>query len=232
MISIKFLTNHFNSYYPKDVYIYIVFLITLEHYNVSNIDTLNQQIEKIEQELTKNDINLLINFSSNIGNIDFIARLFLNIIRIFTPNIIKNIVIEELYNMKRYLPDDDKQEQSNLLKYYFPYQNTNFDFKPYSRFKPRIYYFLREQLLSSCVTKEEIIDKLKYNEEFKFYITQRFYDEDKEITNKKIFESRVYQVCNELLHTLELDDRSMRNNYYENIDTYKKFIKNKFILPQ
>lgn len=227
MKNIDFLTDYFNSYYPKDVYIYIVFFIILEHKEVSNIDDLHKQIDIIEQNITKNDINLLINFSSDIGNMDLFSRLFLNLTRIFIPNIFKNIVLEELYSIKQYTPNNDRQNIFDLLKYYFPYQNTNFDFKAYSRFKPRIYYFIRQQLLSSCKTKEEIIDKLKYNEEFKFYITQRFYDEDKEILNKKVFENRIYQVCNELLSNLESDNKSIKNNYYENIDSYKKFINNK-----
>lgn len=228
MKSIDFLTDYFNSYYPKDVYIYSVFFIILEDREVSNIDDLHKQIDIIEQNITKNDINLLINFSSDIDNIDFLSRLFLNLTRIFMPNIFKNIVLEELYYMKLYTHNNDRQKIFNLLNYYFPYENTNFDLNPYNRFKPSIYYSIRAQLLSNCKTKEEIIDKLKYNEEFKFYITQRFYDENKEILNKKVFEKRVYDVCYELLSILELDSESIKNNYYEKVDSYKKFVKTKF----
>ena len=228
MNSLEFLTNHFKSYYPKDTYIYVVFFTLLEHNKVENVNDLNRQLDRIEENLTRNDINLLINFSSDIDNIDFISRLFINTIRTTIPSIFKDIVIEELYTMKLHSSNRNKEKQFNLLKYYFPYNNPIFELNSYRRFKSRIYYFLRKQLLASCNTKEEMINKLKYNEEFIFYIVNRFYEEDKEIVNKKMFEKQVYEVCNELIRTLELSEMDMKENYYNHFALYKTIIIKKF----
>ncbi len=226
--SIDFLTEHFHSYFPKHAYNYIVFLIILEDRNVTNNNELFYELNLIKQSLTKNDINLIFNFSSDLNNIDYISRLKINALRIFTPNIMKDIIVEELIKMEQYQPDDNRKEQFNLLKYYFPFKINYLSLlEPFSFSNPLIYYFLRKQLIL-CKTKQEMIDKLKYDEQFKSYIIQEFYNDDKDIINKEIFTKRVYKIFNELIYGLELDDESFKDIYYENFNIYKKHIKQKF----
>jgi hypothetical protein len=224
MKTLDFLREHFNSYYPLDTNIYSLIFVLMEKNEVNSIEKISEFIDNIESNITKNDISLITNYASNLNNIDFLSRLLLNFMRIFSPNTLRKIVMDEFYKISNYTPVKDKKEEYEIFQYYCPFQNSMFDFQPHYQYKARIFYFIRKQLIL-CNSKEEMIEKLKHNEEFKFYVTSRFYDKENEIINKMTFEQRVYQVCNEIVYILELEDEEAISNYKKEFENYSRFIK-------
>ncbi len=89
-------------------------------------------------------------------------------------------------------------------------------------------------------------NKLVYDEQFKYFIINKFYEEEKEISNKKVFSMRIYEICSELekLVSYKLDTQKKQNDMlintlqqeqYENlIESVEREINTKlgFIIPQ
>jgi hypothetical protein len=210
MEAINFLNDHYKSYYPIDFHIYNALFFTLKNLNVTNEESLKDKLIFLEDNLNKKDIHLLINYASDYGNLNFITKAKLILFKLISLSSFKRLILEEIQNLKLHINDFENDDKYNLFKYYFPLQY--FDFNPYSRLKPRIYYFIRKQLIL-CDNIEEMKKKLKFDEQFKYFIIDRFNEEEKEISNKKVFSMRVYEVCSELEKLLSTDLNIQEEQY-------------------
>lgn len=90
MKSIDFLTNHFKSYYPIDFYIYNALFFTLKNFNVINEEELMNKLIFIEENLTKNDVNLIMNYTLDYENLNYITKAKIIFMKIFFYQISKN----------------------------------------------------------------------------------------------------------------------------------------------
>lgn len=88
---------------------------------------------------------------------------------------------------------------------------------------PNIYYLTRNQLLL-CKDIEEIIIKLKYDEQFKEFIIKKIYEENKDISNKMVFSFRVMSVFEEIQQYLELTSKEQEELYIKNLDDNKEIL--------
>ncbi len=114
---------------------------------------------------------------------------------------------------------------ADLFQYYLPIKKM-FDFQPYGRMIPNIYYLIRNQLFI-CKDSEEIITKLKYDEQFKDFIINKFYEDNKEISSKMVFSFRVMSVCGEIERYLQLTLKEKKELYLKNLDEHERNL-NKF----
>ncbi len=243
MKSIDFLTNHFKSYYPIDFYIYNALFFTLKNFNVINEEELMNKLIFIEENLTKNDVNLIMNYTLDYENLNYITKAKIIFMKIFFLSNFKKLILEEIYNLKNHINDFKNNSKYDLFKRYIPIKH--FDIYPYSRLKPRIYYVIRKELIL-CENTKEMRNKLVYDEQFKYFIINKFYEEEKEISNKKVFSMRIYEICSELekLVSYKLDTQKKQNDMlintlqqeqYENlIESVEREINTKlgFIIPQ
>lgn len=210
MKSNDFLINYFKSYNPLDFYIYNAFFFKLKKLNINCVEELKDKLSFFEKNLNKNDIHLLTNYTMDYDNLNFITKAKFILSKLFFSSVFEKIILEEIWNLEAYNPDLENDTKYDNLKYYFPM--NPYSFTAYYRLKPRVYYFIRRQLIL-CDNKNEMIKKLKFDEQFKCFVIDRFYEEEKEITNKKIFEILVYQVCSELVNLLSIDLSSQKKEY-------------------
>lgn len=203
MKSIDLLNNYFKSYYPIDFYIYNAIFFTLKNFDVSSEEDIKSKLIFLEENLNANDVNLIINYALDYDNLNFISKAKLICMKIIFPSIFRKLIFEEIQNLKNHTNDTKNDTKYDLFKYYIPIQY--FDFNPYHRLKPRIYYAIKKQLIL-CENIDEMKKKLIYDEQFKYFLINRFCEEEKEISNKQVFSMRVYEICSELENLLSSNE--------------------------
>ena len=145
MKSIDFLGNHFKSYYPIDFYIYNALFFTLKNFNVINEEELKKKLIYLEENLNENDVNLIVNYVLDYDNLNFITKAKIIFMKIIFLSNFKKLILEEIHNLKNHTNDFENNTKYDLFKNYIPIQY--FDFNPYSRLRPKIYYVIRKELI-------------------------------------------------------------------------------------
>ena len=216
MKSINFLSNHFKSYYPIDFYIYNALFFTLKNFNVINEEELKKELIFIEENLNENDVNLIVNYALDYDNLNFITKAKIIFMKMIFLSSFKKLILEEIHNLKNHINDFENNTKYDLFKNYIPIQY--FDFNPYSRLRPKIYYVIRKELIL-CENIEEMKKKLIYDEQFKYFVINRFCEEEKEISNKQVFSMRIYEICSELekLVSSRLDIQKKQDSIFINV---------------
>lgn len=221
MKSVLYLNNYFKNYTPKDFYIFNVIFYILQKTIITSEENIKENLNFIKNNLNKNDINLIANYIIDYENLNFIKKTKFIFSKLFFLNIWKKLIIEEIASMMQF---DLKENNKilDLLKYYLPIKKK-FDLQPYSQMIPNIYYLTRNQLLL-CKDIEEIIIKLKYDEQFKEFIIKKIYEENKDISNKMVFSFRVMSVFEEIQQYLELTSKEQEELYIKNLDDNKEIL--------
>ena len=222
MKSIDFLTEHFSAFTPSEPYSYIIFFMILSNKEITNIDELREEIDKIEDKITKNDILLLSSYKAMTGYktslLDKAYEFFG--LKFIISDYYEHYFIQQLNSMRNYLPSN--KNEFNIFKYFFPFiLNTRPSGESYGNYIPDIYYVLRSQLIF-CKTKNEMIDKLEYDYCLISTVAQRLYHIDDQIINMDRLRFEVGLVYKEVFYYLKKNDEDAKKAYYDNFLNYKK----------
>lgn len=222
-----YLNDYFKSYTPKDFYIYNAIFYILQKTNITLEVDIKENLNLIRNRLNENDINLIANYVMDYEELNFIKKAKFILSKLFFLSVWRKLIIEEIASMMHFDFKEDNKI-ADLFQYYLPIKKM-FDFQPYGRMIPNIYYLIRNQLFI-CKDSEEIITKLKYDEQFKDFIINKFYEDNKEISSKMVFSFRVMSVCGEIERYLQLTLKEKKELYLKNLDELAQHLSHNLIL--
>lgn len=222
-----FLNDYFKSYTPLDFYIYNILFFILKKQGTQSKNDLDKNLYIIINGINNNDISLMANYCVNYRSLNYLSKAKFILSKLFFLDIWKKTIFHEINNIKNYRDENKYNYKFDFYKYYFPIQKL--DINPYRRIKPKIFYIIRNQLIM-LENKEEMISKVKYDEEFKYFLLNKFSEEEKEITSRIVFSLRIHEVLQEIQYLLELDVKEQERQYLDLLKSEEFNIVNKYEL--